>query len=121
VELIRLTLDHSNFTIEMAATFERATALVNDWQPHLVILDGHALIDQIGTKPDGGLRLPVVGLTRRGDLNCCICWPRIARTLQKVMSVDRHVRNLRARLKDPWRRPRYIQTVPGRGYRFVQP
>jgi DNA-binding response OmpR family regulator len=33
--------------------------------------------------------------------------------------VDRHVRNLRAKLQNNWRRPRYIATVPGRGYRFV--
>ena len=33
--------------------------------------------------------------------------------------VDRHVRNLRAKLKDDWRRPRYIATVPGKGYRFI--
>jgi DNA-binding response OmpR family regulator len=33
--------------------------------------------------------------------------------------VDRHVRNLRAKLQDDWRRPRFIATVPGRGYRFL--
>jgi DNA-binding response OmpR family regulator len=33
--------------------------------------------------------------------------------------VDRHVRNLRAKLQNSWRRPRYIVTVPGHGYRFV--
>jgi DNA-binding response OmpR family regulator len=33
--------------------------------------------------------------------------------------VDRHVRNLRAKLRDDWRRPRYIVTVPGKGYRFI--
>jgi DNA-binding response OmpR family regulator len=33
--------------------------------------------------------------------------------------VDRHVRDLRAKLRDDWRRPRYIATVPGRGYRFL--
>jgi DNA-binding response OmpR family regulator len=33
--------------------------------------------------------------------------------------VDRHVRSLRAKLKDDWHRPRFIATVPGRGYRFV--
>ena len=33
--------------------------------------------------------------------------------------VDRHVRNLRAKLRDSWRAPCYIATVPGRGYRFV--
>jgi DNA-binding response OmpR family regulator len=33
--------------------------------------------------------------------------------------VDRHVRTLRAKLQNDWRRPRYIATVPGKGYRFV--
>jgi DNA-binding response OmpR family regulator len=33
--------------------------------------------------------------------------------------VDRHVRNLRAKLRDSWRAPRYIATIPGRGYRFL--
>lgn len=33
--------------------------------------------------------------------------------------VDRQVRNLRARLNDDWRRPRFIATVPGLGYRFM--
>jgi DNA-binding response OmpR family regulator len=33
--------------------------------------------------------------------------------------VDRHIRNLRVKLKDNWRRPRYIGTVPGKGYRFL--
>jgi DNA-binding response OmpR family regulator len=33
--------------------------------------------------------------------------------------VDRHVRNLRVKLKNSWRRPRFIGTVPGEGYRFL--
>jgi DNA-binding response OmpR family regulator len=33
--------------------------------------------------------------------------------------VDRHVRNLRALLNDDWRRPRFIATIPRRGYMFL--
>jgi DNA-binding response OmpR family regulator len=33
--------------------------------------------------------------------------------------VDRHIRNLRAKLQDDWHRPRYIATVPKKGYRFL--
>jgi DNA-binding response OmpR family regulator len=33
--------------------------------------------------------------------------------------IDRHIRNLRIRLQDDWHRPRYIATIPGRGYRFM--
>src|SRR5215216_670263 len=33
--------------------------------------------------------------------------------------VDRHVRNLRAKLQNDWRKPRFIATVPGQGYRFI--
>jgi DNA-binding response OmpR family regulator len=35
--------------------------------------------------------------------------------------VDRQIRNLRLRLHDDWRRPRFIATVPGRAYRFLEP
>jgi DNA-binding response OmpR family regulator len=35
--------------------------------------------------------------------------------------VDRHVRNLRAKLRDDYRNPQYIATVPGQGYRFITP
>jgi two-component system KDP operon response regulator KdpE len=33
--------------------------------------------------------------------------------------VDRHVRSLRVKLQDDWRRPRFIVTAPGKGYRFL--
>jgi DNA-binding response OmpR family regulator len=33
--------------------------------------------------------------------------------------VDWHVRALRTKLQDDWHKPRYIETVPGTGYRFV--
>jgi two-component system, OmpR family, KDP operon response regulator KdpE len=33
--------------------------------------------------------------------------------------VDRHVRSLRIKLQNDWRRPRFIATVPGKGYRFL--
>ena len=33
--------------------------------------------------------------------------------------VDRHVRSLRIKLQNNYRHPRFIATVPGRGYRFV--
>jgi len=33
--------------------------------------------------------------------------------------VDRHIRSLRAKLQNDYRKPRYIETVPGRGYRFI--
>ena len=33
--------------------------------------------------------------------------------------VDRHVRSLRIKLKDDYRHPKFVATVPGEGYRFV--
>lgn len=33
--------------------------------------------------------------------------------------VDRHIRSLRIKLQNDWRRPRFIATVPGKGYRFI--
>src|SRR5207253_7323120 len=43
-----------------------------DWQPHLAILDmdleGAQIMSLLAATPIGGVRLPVIGLTRRGDL-----------------------------------------------------
>ena len=33
--------------------------------------------------------------------------------------VDRHIRSLRIKLQDDYRHPRFIATVPGKGYRFI--
>lgn len=33
--------------------------------------------------------------------------------------VDRHIRSLRIKLQNDYRHPRFIATIPGRGYRFV--
>ena len=33
--------------------------------------------------------------------------------------VDRHIRSLRIKLQNDYRRPRCIATVPGLGYRFI--
>lgn len=33
--------------------------------------------------------------------------------------VDRHIRNLRIKLQNDYRTPRYIATIPGKGYRFL--
>lgn len=33
--------------------------------------------------------------------------------------VDRHIRSLRIKLQNDYRRPRFIATIPGQGYRFI--
>ncbi|MGH2377463.1 MAG: response regulator transcription factor [Candidatus Limnocylindria bacterium] len=33
--------------------------------------------------------------------------------------IDRHIRDLRVKLGESWRSPRFIETIPGEGYRFV--
>ena len=33
--------------------------------------------------------------------------------------VDRHIRSLRVKLQDDYRHPRFIETVPNKGYRFI--
>lgn len=33
--------------------------------------------------------------------------------------IDRHIRDLRVKLQEEWREPRFIETVAGKGYRFI--
>jgi len=208
-----MTLNHGVYTTrEVTAPAEIATALA-EWRPHLALvdmdLDGPGVLAFLGSTPVGGVRLPVIGLTRRGDLKTKLqafeagvddiltvpfapeeLLARVIALVRRAYSdavtftpvikigdleidilnrtvragtselhltsleqsllyllaanagrvvsreeildtlwgvdyvaesnvVDRQIRNLRARLQDDWREPRFIATVPGRGYRFL--
>ena len=213
IELIKLALNHGIYSTRAVATAAEVETTVAEWQPHLVVLDmdfdGPRIMALLSARPGGSGRLPVIGLTRRGDLKAKLAafeagaddiltvpfapeellarvialvrraysdavtfTPMIkfgeleidilsrtvrAGTLEihltsleqsllyllaanagRVVSreeildtlwgtdyaaesniVDRQIRNLRARLHDDWRRPRFIATVPRRGYRFL--
>jgi DNA-binding response OmpR family regulator len=213
IELIRLTLNHGVYTTRAVTTATDAANVLSEWQPHLAMLDmdldGAQIMARLGAKPVLGMRLPVIGLTRRGDLKTKLAafeagvddiltvpfapeellarvfalvrraytdavtftpvikigeleidiLNRTVRagtselhltsleqsllyllaanagrlvTREEILDtlwgvdyvaesnvVDRQIRNLRARLQDDWRQPRFIATVPGRGYRFL--
>jgi two-component system, OmpR family, alkaline phosphatase synthesis response regulator PhoP len=212
-EVVKLALNHGRFHAEVVATAEGALAALAQRRPHLAVIDMDLaqgrMLDQLGDTMPGEMRLPVVALTRRGDLKTKLAafeWgvddiltvpfspeELVARVLAvmrrsygaeiaftptirlgeleidilnrrvragtselhltgleqsllyllaanagQVLSrneildalwgvdfladsnvVDRHIRNLRIKLQNDWRQPRYIATVPGRGYRFV--
>jgi DNA-binding response OmpR family regulator len=213
IDMIRLTLNHGVYMTRSAATPLAGIAIVDEWQPHLVIfdadLDGQQVMQHIASKATAGGRLPAIALTRRGDLRTKLAafeWgvddiltipfapeemlARVVALLRRSYTdavtftpvihlgdleidilnrtvrvgqselhltsleqsllyllaanagrvvtreeildtlwgvdyvaesnvVDRQIRNLRARLQNDWKRPRFIATIPGRGYRFL--
>ncbi len=212
-DLIKMTLNHGVYMTRLATTVAAAAAVLDEWQPHLVIfdadLDGPQVMQQVAARAAGGARLPAIALTRRGDLRSKLAafdWgvddiltvpfapeellARVVAVLRRSYSdavtftpvihlgeleidilnrtvrvghselhltsleqsllyllaanagrvvtreeildtlwgvdyvaesnvVDRQIRNLRARLQNDWKRPRFIATIPGRGYRFL--
>jgi DNA-binding response OmpR family regulator len=212
-DMIRMTLNHGVYVTRVAATVVASSAILDEWQPHLVIfdadLDGQQLMEHVAAMSAGGPRLPSIALTRRGDLRTKLAafdWgvddivtvpfapeellARIVALLRRSYSdvvpftpiirlgdleidilnrtvrvgaselhltsleqsmlyllaanagrvvtreeildtlwgvdyvaesnvVDRQIRNLRARLQNDWKSPRFIATIPGRGYRFL--
>ena len=213
IELIKMTLNHGVYTTRQAATVAEVATSLTEWRPHLAILDmdldGPQIMQLLAASPVGGMRLPVIGLTRRGDLKTKLnafdagvddiltvpfapeeMLARVIALVRRAYSdavtftpviklgdleidilnrtvragtselhltsleqsllyllaanagrvvsreeildtlwgvdyvaesnvVDRQIRNLRARLQNDWRQPRFIATVPGRGYRFL--
>ena len=212
-EVIRLALDHGRVTTRVAPTAAAALATLAGWRPHLAVIDmdigQDGVLDQLGYTAPHPDRVPVVGLTRRGDLKTKLAAfergvddiltvpfapeelvARVLAVMRRVSPqplpftpvlrlgeleldilhrsvrvggpelhlssleqsllyllaanagqiltrdeildnlwgvdfvaesniVDRHVRSLRIKLQNDARRPRYIATVPGQGYRFV--
>src|SRR5215216_2613530 len=72
VELIKMTLKHGVYAIRAATLADGVASILTEWQPHFAVmdmdLDGARLMALLQEKPVGGVRLPVIGLTRRGDL-----------------------------------------------------
>jgi DNA-binding response OmpR family regulator len=206
-EVVVLTLNHGVYDTRNAREVGEATSLLNEWHPHIAVLDMDIGGDRLVEEIQG--HIPVLALTRRGDLQTKL-WAfergvddimtvpfspeeLLARVLvltrrtyggiltftpviklgeieidilnrkiragtsdlhltpleqsllylfaanagrvltrDEIMdalwgadyvaesnTVDRHVRNLRAKLQNDWRKPRFIATEPGRGYRFI--
>ena len=212
-EVIKLALNHGVFRVQVTQAPDDVLIALRDWHPHLLIIDmdlaAAQVLNQLNFSEPAAERIPVVALTRRGDLKTklaafergvddILVMPfspeelvarvlaimrrtyrepaaftpalqvgeleidilsrsvRIAghelhltsleQSLLYLMAantgrvitrdeildylwgadfisesnvVDRHIRNLRAKLRDDWKRPRYIATVPGKGYRFL--
>jgi two-component system alkaline phosphatase synthesis response regulator PhoP len=74
VDLIELTLNHGLFVVRSAATLKDAEDILASWRPHLSIVDmdhedGGALLRRLGASSKLTKSVvPVLGLTRRGDL-----------------------------------------------------
>ncbi len=213
-ETVVLTLNHGVFVGRVVASVHDAATLLDEWRPHLAVIDMDLgdgdLISRLGlARPDQGTTVPVLALTRRGDLTTKLT--SFAQGVDDIMTVpfspeellaralvltrrfygeshplqstiqvgeitidivnrqvsagtsvihltgleqsllyllaanagqvvtrdeildalwgvdfvsesnivDRHIRALRIKLQNDWRRPRFIATVPGRGYRFL--
>jgi DNA-binding response OmpR family regulator len=213
VQLIKLTLNHGVYATHAVEHADEVEPAIVEWHPHIIILDmdldKSGLLPRITGGSVGRSRLPVIGLTRRGDLRSKLAafeagvddiltipfapeelLARVIALLRRSYSdavtftpviklgeleidilnrtvkagtsnlhmtsleqsllyllaanagrvvsreeildtlwgvdyvaesnvVDRQIRNLRARLQNDWRRPRFIATIPGRGYRFL--
>ena len=64
---------------EQAVSVDEVTTALTEWRPHLAILDmdldSARIMALLAAIPVGGMRLPVIGVTRRGDLKR-ESWPR---------------------------------------------
>ena len=72
-EVIKLTLNHGVCVTREAKDVPGATTVLEAWQPHLAVIDfdigGDVLMRRMAPVGVGGAtRVPVLALTRRGDL-----------------------------------------------------
>ena len=74
VDLITLTLNHGGFIVRAASNLAEAEAILEGWPPNIAVVDmdhdeSTLLIERLGTSHSvPRAAMPVLGLTRRGDL-----------------------------------------------------
>lgn len=70
-EVVKLALEHGRYSTRLAKTLEEAAAALTGWRPHLAIVDmdiaGSAILERLHPTQEAR-HLPVIALTRRGDL-----------------------------------------------------
>src|SRR5437763_8885088 len=71
-EMVRLTLNHGVYLTRDARDAPEAMTILAEWEPHLAVVDMdlgvEKLFEELSGDNGAGTRIPVVGLTRRGDL-----------------------------------------------------
>jgi DNA-binding response OmpR family regulator len=72
-EMVKLTLNHGVYLAREAKDLGEATAILNEWEPRLAVVEmdsaGDQFVRRIGHAQQGGRpRIPILALTRRGDL-----------------------------------------------------
>ena len=74
VDLIELTLNHGLFVVRAASTLSEAEGIMAEWRPDIAVIDmdhddsSHLLLRLGASNTLTQSEIPVLGLTRRGDL-----------------------------------------------------
>lgn len=71
-DVVKLALGHRHYSTSVAQSAEEAATVLAEWAPHLVILDidipSSEILDPVVDTTRQTGRIPVIALTRRGDL-----------------------------------------------------
>jgi DNA-binding response OmpR family regulator len=112
-EVVRLTLNHGIFVTRAASDFAEGLRVLAEWQPQVAVMDmeigGRQLLQQMGASPGSTPRIPVLGLTPRGDLKAKL--DAFAEGVDDIMTMPFSPEELLARVLVITRRT-YGQSVP---------
>jgi DNA-binding response OmpR family regulator len=71
-DVVKLALKDGQYHTRVARSAGDAASALADWPPHFIVLDVdgdvNGILDGLADASRGGARLPVIALTRRGDL-----------------------------------------------------
>jgi DNA-binding response OmpR family regulator len=126
-EILRVPFDPTELVIRASQAIHRATGRLPDLDGdvrvgklHVNIQSGHIALD--GSAPhltplERGLLYVLIAnagrVVSREDIIDCV-WGADAEPNSNL--VDRHIRDLRRKLQDDWRRPNVLATMRGQGY-----
>src|SRR5437870_2351729 len=116
-KVLELVLRHGRYEDRVTTDRAEFSRLLREWTPHIILIDDQEPISLTVTESTllYLLAANAGSVVEREDIITSI-WDGVVDI--ESNAVDSHIRDLRTKLGDTWPSSKFIETIPGKGYRW---
>src|SRR5256885_2314999 len=118
-KVLELVLRHGRYEDRVTTDRAEFSRLLREWIPHIILidLDLHPTFLEL-SQTGADKTVPTLVFTRRRETALKLRAFEHGADDIESNAVDSHIRDLRVKLGDTWPSSKFIETIPGKGYRW---